>query len=168
MMNETKGIDSKEFEKILARMKEIQVSFLNVQSENGIIARPMMARFNDEDKTAIYFISGGEATQVEALSKDSKATVTMTDSSQKIYILVKGECTLTKSKEKIKPFWNAMTDVWFPEGLEHSDVTLIKLDIDTLECWDSSGNSVLKAIDMILAKINNRQPELGTKNTIQI
>ncbi len=167
-MNNVDSVETEEFEKILLKMKDIQVSFLNTQFEDGVITRPMIARFDEADRTAMYFISGGEGSQVDAMLNDKMVSVSMSDKSQKIYIVIKGKCTLTKSKAKIKLFWNSMTDLWFPKGLENSDVSLIKMDFDTLECWDSSGNLIIKAIDMLVAKINKRPPEFGTKSTIHI
>lgn len=158
--------DNSAFEDIFQKMEMIEVAFLCAQGEDNIISRPMMAQFDEDDRKSLYFISSSNAEQVEALIKNPNAVATMTDSSNKIYIEAKGQCQITQSKEKIKPFWNAMVDTWFPEGLKDSDVSLIKLSLESLECWDSSGNIIMKAANLLMAKLTNTIPNLGEKTSV--
>lgn len=172
-IHKTKELDLKhskneKVHEIFKKMKNIKISFLNSFKNEQISARPMTTFFKDEDYSNIYFISPTDSDQIDDFKSTPTATATLSDLSDNIYVECQGHISLTQSKEKIEPFWNEMTEAWFPKGITESDVTLVRLEIANIECWDSSGSTLYKAINLITSRLTNTKPDFGNKEQVSL
>jgi hypothetical protein len=52
-------------------------------------------------------------------------------------VSLSGLATLSVDRQKIEELWSADVEPWFPEGIQDSQLALLRVDIDKWEYWDA-------------------------------
>jgi general stress protein 26 len=54
---------------------------------------------------------------------------------------------------KLKELWNTFAEAWLPGGPEDDNATLIRVDVESGEYWDTPGSRLASAISFAKAKV---------------
>lgn len=104
-------------------------------------ARPMQVSNVDGDNKVWFFTRLGSE-KVDEIQADSTVGITMQGGGK--FLSLSGKASVVRDQDKINQLWKEPYQVWFPEGKESPNVTLLVIDPANGEYWDTSGFTGLR------------------------
>src|SRR5690606_14991043 len=95
------------------------------------------------------------------ISKDNEVLLSYSNPSNNTYIYVNGRAELVDDQARKEAYFVAPVKVWFPDGVEDPNLTLIKVTPKVAEYWDSSSSKMVVAYQMIKAIVTGKKDNLG-------
>ena len=79
--------------------------------------------------------------------------VALTFSARDSWVAVTGSAYVVDDQAKLEDLWNTFAEAWLPEGPEGDNATLIRVDVESGEYWDTPGSKVASLISFAKAKL---------------
>lgn len=111
--------------------------------EGSIRARPMMIAGHTEG-ARLYFATRVEQGKFGEILHDSNVAVTLQGSNR--FLSISGWAELEVDPDLVRRFWSKPMQVWFPEGVDDPQLTLIRIEPVFAEFWDQSGFNRLEVL----------------------
>ena len=77
-----------------------------------------------------------------------------------------GSATLVHDRAKIDELWTPMVKPWFPEGKDDPKLTLLRVDIDDAEYWDSNSSRMVRALAMAASIVAGKPIGMGDNEKV--
>lgn len=137
-------------DKIKALVKAIDICLFctNLRDNDGLTTRPMSTQDVDEYGN-LWFFSAKDSTKNEEITKDSKVQLFYSHPSKSSYMILNGAAEISFDKDKIKQYWSPLAKTWFKEGIDDSNISLIKVNTKSAYYWDVEGNQMINFFKMI-------------------
>lgn len=136
--------NDKEIRKLDKMINEIKFAMLTTIDADGYIrSRPMMTppmRFEG----SLWFFTGRSTGKVHSIENDQRVNVTYVDADSSKYVSISGRATLVDDRSKARELWKAEYETWFPQGLDDPELSLIKIDVDEAEYWESPAGDYVR------------------------
>ena len=137
---------TEEFEKLKALIEEIKIGMLTTQDEDGSLrSRPLQTRAVEDDGSLWFFTSRSSPKVAEASADGWRVNVSYSRPDKMDYVSVSGRARLVDDRERMKELWTKWVELFFPKGLADPDLTLLRVDIEKAEYWDSPGTALGRA-----------------------
>jgi general stress protein 26 len=127
--------DLTDFKKIVSDIKFAMLSTL--QSDGSIHSRPMSTLNIEGFDGTLWFFSKKDSNKNHNIENDQHVNLAYSNPSKQTYVSVSGRATISDDRDRMKAFWNPGFTVWFPEGLEDPELSLIGVKVESAEIWDS-------------------------------
>ena len=150
------------------KIEDVRIAMLvTVNQNHEIHARPMgTAKVDDEGN--IWFFTNEYSSKVEEVSHENKVVVTYSNPSNNTYLSIKGTASLVDDKEKMKELWNPIIKAFFPDGIDDPKLTLLKVDTQEAEYWDSNSSKMVVGFQMLKAIVTGGHYDQGDHGKIQL
>ena len=123
-------------------INNFRVGMLTTRTSTGQLrARPMQIA-DVSDNCDIWFVTDGDSAKLDEIAADPNVNVSMQGTLQSLSL--SGKATVQRNESKIAELWNSAWQVWFPDGVDDSDIVLIHIDAEDGEFWDMSGMKALR------------------------
>ena len=99
-------------------------------------ARPMAIAGHDEGGL-LYFATRAEDEKMNEVLEHPQVAVTMQGDAR--YLSITGRARIETDVQLARDLWQASMKLWFPEGAEDPQLTLILVEPQYAEYWDRSG-----------------------------
>lgn len=145
--------------KLASKIKDIKFTMLTTVSQDGSLhSRPMATQKVDVDSFdgTLWFFSKKNSHKNDSIQNDQHVNLAYADPNNQSYISVSGRATISEDKEQMKELWNPLLKAWFPEGLEDPEITLIAVDVENAEIWDSPPSKVVQLAGFVKAAVTGR------------
>ena len=143
--------DDAEQKKLLDLVRDIPIGMLTTFGAEGPRSVPM-ARQEVEPSAELWFITARDTEHTRAVQAEPR--VALTFSSSDSWVALTGRATVVDDEAKLEELWNTFAEAWLPGGPEDPNASLIRVDVEHGEYWDSPGNSkVASAISFVKAKV---------------
>lgn len=120
---------------------------------NPEASRPMSVQKVDEDGTC-WFLSASDSHKNADIARDPRVRLLFQGSQHSDFLVLFGEATISRDKEKIKELWEPIIKTWFTEGVDDPRITVISVKPREGYYWDTKhGEMVAFAKQMIGAAI---------------
>lgn len=150
-------------EKIAELVDEIGVAMLTFADDSGTLtSRPMMALEMDAEGS-LWFFTRPTPGKVEAQGKVNLAFARPDRAS---YVSISGRAVLLKDRAKIDELWSPMAKPWFPEGKDDPDLTLLRVDVDDAEYWDSNSSKMVRLLAMAVSAASGKPVGMGDNGKV--
>ena len=137
-----------DFKSIVGRIQDVKVGmFTTMCKDNQLRSRPMTT-CEVEEEGFLWFFTSINSKLIDDLIEQDNVNISYTDINKNLFISIKGQAILVRSKTKIEKLWNPLAKAWFPKGLEDPELVLVKIQVTQAEIWDSGSSKIV-----ILAKI---------------
>lgn len=100
--------------------------------------RPMAVAQVDDDGT-IYLSTSLKTAKVGEIQSDSRVDLVFQGKVQ--YATVSGTAAIRRDRALVNELWKESWKLWFPEGKDDPDITILVITPDRGEYWDQSGAS---------------------------
>lgn len=112
-------------------------AMLVTQSLHGDLrARPMaIAEYGGAG--ALYFVTRADDEKLEEIFQAPKVAVTMQRDG--CHLSISGKAEIRTDKSIAGKLWTASMRLWFPDGEDDPELTVIMVDPDWAEYWDRTG-----------------------------
>ncbi len=145
---------------IWEKIRPIKVTMMTTQDGEVLRSRPMHLVQKSFDGKLWLFNDEHSHKTVE-VQTHSQVNLSFADISSQCYVSLSGAARVVEDQAKINELWNPMLDVWFPNGKDSPEVTLLEIDIDHAEYWDTTVGKMRQVYEMAKAKISSERPNMG-------
>ncbi|MGI4022078.1 MAG: pyridoxamine 5'-phosphate oxidase family protein [Janthinobacterium lividum] len=150
------------------KIEDVRIAMLvTVNANHEIHSRPMGTAKVDEDGN-IWFFTNEYSSKVDEVSHENKVVVTYSNPGNSTYLSIKGTAALVDDKEKMKEYWNPIIKAFFPNGLDDPKLTLLKIDTQEAEYWDSNSSKMVVGFQMLKAIVTGGRYDQGDHGKIQL
>jgi len=106
-------------------------------ADDQLHARPMEI-VKVDDAGAIWFLSSDDSGKVHEIDRDTRVNVVF-QKEHSLYVSVNGVASISQDREKIAELWREPFRVWFSGGKDDPRISLIAVQPQSAEFWDSQG-----------------------------
>jgi general stress protein 26 len=142
--------DTDDQDKLAELMKDLWVAMFTTQGASGLRSVPM-ARQEVDASSELWFITARDTSHVSDIQAEPR--VALTFSSRDTWVALNGRATVVDDTAKLKELWNTFAEAWLPGGPEDPNATLIRVDIDKGEYWDTPGGRIASLISFAKTKL---------------
>ncbi len=128
----------------------LTMGMLTTQGGSGLRSVPMAS----QDVTAgpqLWFITARDTQHVADLLAEPQ--VALTFSSNSTWVALTGRAEVVDDLGRLKELWNTFAEAWLPGGPEDPMATLIRVDVEQAEYWDTPGGRVASLLSFAKAKL---------------
>lgn len=136
--------------KLTELLEDIPVAMLTTFGDGTPRSVPM-ARQQVEAGATMWFITARDTDHVRAIL--AQPQVALTFSSRDSWVAVNGRAYVVDDRQKLDELWNTFAEAWLPGGPEDPNASLIRVDIDRAEYWDTPGGKVASLISFAKTKL---------------
>lgn len=160
-------------EEAIDKLKEL-VEQINVclfctdlKTDDGATCRPMSA-INVCDQGNIWFFSEKDSDKNKAINTDKNVQLFFSHPGKSSYLVVNGEAAIILDKEKIEELWTPVAKIWFKEGKDDPNISIIKVTPTTAYYWDTDGNKMINFLKMVASVVTGKNLLNSKEGTITV
>ena len=137
--------------KLIELMDGMYIAMFTTLSEDGTLQSVPMARQEVEPSGELWFISARDTKHVSDIA--ARPRVGLTFSSSDAWVSIHGTATVVDDKAKLEELWNTFAEAWLPGGPDDPNATLIRVDAEGGEYWDTPGGKVASLLSFAKTKL---------------
>lgn len=146
-----------DLDKLKHMIKDIEFAMLTTVSQDGSLhSRPMGNLKLKDFSGTLWFFSKKDSFKNHDIETDQHVNLAYSNPKNHQYVSVCGRAFVSTDKEKMKELWNPMLKAWFPEGLNDPQISLIGVNVESAEIWDSPGSAVVQLAGFIKSQITGK------------
>lgn len=146
---------------------EICLFCTNLKGNMGSTCRPMEAQ-KVCDRGNIWFFSDIASDKTKEIEKDKNVQLFYSHPGKNSYLVVNGEAEIITDKKQIEDLWSPTVKVWFKEGKEAPNISIIKVVPSSAYYWDTKGNKMVNFFKMILSVVSETELDIRIKGEIKL
>jgi general stress protein 26 len=120
----------------------------HLNNYNGATSTIMTAQSVDEEGN-MWFFSGLNSDRNRDINLNKNIQLYFSSPEKNAYLAVNSEAEIILDKVKMKELWNPILKIWFKDGIEDTNISLIKASTKNAYYWDSEGGKMVNFIKMI-------------------
>ncbi len=164
--NDTETKEEK-IKKIGEFIMDIDFTMMTTIDENSDLqSRPMSTQNNEFDGN-VYFFTYSDSNKLKHIKANPRVNLAYSDPSKQTYISLRGNAGESRDRAKMEEMWSPEMNAWFPDGLDTEGITLIKVEVESAEYWDTPTSFVTHAIGLVKAKLTGKVPHIGDNKTVE-
>lgn len=155
MRNMLKDTERDGLNGIAEAIEKIQIGMITTVSPSGTMcSRPMMVQEIDTEGNLLFFtLSNSQLMQ--DIRKVPSVNLIFSCPEKNTFISATAVAYESFDRTKMQELWTPALDAWFTRGLETPDLTLLKLDLQEIEMWDSPSSSMIRVVDFVKAMVGD-------------
>jgi general stress protein 26 len=169
-MNHTENLNNKEaVDKLKSLIDDITVCIFctHLKTDDGATARPMSA-VKVCDQGNIWFFSEKSSEKNKDIATDKQVQLFFSHPGKSRYLIVNGEAEITFDKNKIEELWTPAVEIWFEEGKDDPDISIIKVKPTSAYYWDTDDNRMINLLKMAASVATGTNFISGKEGTIKV
>jgi general stress protein 26 len=127
-----------------------------------------MSAINVCDQGNIWFFSEKNSDKNLAIEADSKVQLFFSQPGKSRYLIVNGEAEIMFDKAKMEELWTPVAKIWFEQGKDDPDISIIKVTPATAYYWDTDGNRMINLLKMAASVATGSNLVSGTEGTLEV
>ena len=150
-MSNTENLNNKEaIDKLKSLVDDIIVFLLctDLKTDDGAACRPMSA-IKVCDQGNIWFFSEKSSDKNKAIAADKDVQLFFSHPGKSSYLVVNGEAEIILDKAKIEELWLPIAKIWFKEGKNDPNISVIKVTPSSAYYWDTDGNQMINFLKIV-------------------
>ncbi len=154
-MNIIENLDNEEGILKLKKMVDtIKFCFFStdLKNKNGASSTVMTAQTVDEDGN-IWFFSGLDSDRNKDIKTNNNVQLYFSCPEKNSYLSVNADANIVLDKNIIAELWNPLLKIWFKDGVDDINISLIKATTKTANYWDNENGKMINFFKMIASVI---------------
>ena len=139
----------------------------NLSNHNGATSTVMTAQDVDSEGN-IWFFSGINSERNHDIATDNNIQLYFSCPEKNSYLSVNGQASIILDKAKIKELWNPLLKMWFKEGADDMNISLIKVTTKNANYWDSADGVMVNFFKMIASVLTGTENIEATSGKINL
>lgn len=160
---------SESINKLRELVEEINICLFcsNLKTDNGSTCRPMGAQKVCEQGN-IWFFSEVNSDKNREIKQDKHVQLFFSHPSKSSYLVVNGEAEVIIDKNKKDELWTPFAKIWFKEGKDDPNISIIKVKPTTAYFWDTDGNKMINFFKMIASVVTGTNLVSGMQGELKV
>ncbi|HMC83989.1 MAG TPA: pyridoxamine 5'-phosphate oxidase family protein [Chitinophagaceae bacterium] len=166
-MGDKKNLGQQEaLKEIQSLAKEINTCMFCTYDEEGKLkSRPMSVRKVDDDGN-LWFLAGRNSDKNHELQLDNNVELLFAGGHEK-YLSLHGTAEISFDKAKIKELWNPIAKIWFTEGENDPDISVIRVKYDDGYYWDTKHGHMVSLLKMAKSLVTGTKGDDGVEGVLK-
>ena len=114
--------------------------------------RPMSVKKAD-DQGRLWFLSASDSHKNQEINVDPKVRIFLQGSENAGFLMLDGQATISRDKERIDDLWNPIMKTWFTEGKDDPRITAICVTPTGGYYWDNKHGGLVAATKMVIGAV---------------
>ena len=114
--------------------------------------RPMSVKKAD-DQGRLWFLSASDSHKNQEIEADPKVRIFLQGSENAGFLMLDGQATISRDKERIDDLWNPIMKTWFTEGKDDPRITAICVTPTGGYYWDNKHGGLVAATKMVIGAV---------------
>lgn len=151
--------ETNDFEKFAVMIKDIKFAMLTTTGPDGnLFSRPMgTLEMNPKEFDGnLWFFSRKDSLKNYSIRKDQHVNLAYANPDKQQYVSVVGRAFISNDRKKMEELWNPILKAWFPEGLEDPELSLIGINVESAELWDSPPGKVVQMLGFVKSAVTGK------------
>ena len=166
-MHQKENYDGDPVAKVRELVKDIKWAMLaTLDGPTKLVTRPMMARDVEFDGD-VWFFTDDRSDKIAQLERNPACNVAYASKDQNTHLSMSGRAEVVRDRAKIKEYWRPADNAYF-EGEDDPHLVLLKVEVDTVEFWDSPDSRITRTINFFRAMKNHDPTVLGENATLTL
>ena len=169
-MSDKKNLNNNEaIDKLKSLVEDIEICLFctDLKTDDGSTCRPMSV-IKVCDQGNIWFFSEKNSDKNRAILDDNNVQLFFSHPAKSSYLVVNGEAEIILDKTKIEELWTPVAKIWFKEGKDDPNISIIKVTPTTAYYWDTDGNKMINFIKMVASVVTGTNLVNGKEGTITL
>jgi len=169
-MSDKKNLNNNEaIDKLKSLVEDIKICLFctDLKTDDGSTCRPMSV-IKVCDQGNIWFFSEKNSDKNKAILNDKNVQLFFSHPGKSSYLVVNGEAEIILDKTKIEELWTPVAKIWFKEGKDDPNISIIKVTPTTAYYWDTDGNKMINFIKMVASVVTGTNLVSGKEGTITL
>lgn len=155
-------------QKLRELVKDIDFCMLTTVNEQGDMhSRPMSSNGDIDADGNLWFFTGVSSHKVTEVKQKNRVNVSFADPDNQRYVSITGRAELVRDPKKIDELWRPEFRIWFPEGKDDPEVSLLRVSLEKAEYWDSPASTISYALNFVSSLVTGEQPDLGENKKLE-
>jgi general stress protein 26 len=166
IMGDTKNLGSTEaVKKIMDLGEDIKTCMFCSFGAGRLKSRPMSAQQIDEDGN-IWFLSDKNSDKNREIKIDNKVDLIFNGGNDK-FLSIHGTAEISFDKEKIKELWQPIVKIWFKQGVDDPNISVIKVSYVDGYYWDTKHGKMLAMAKMAYSLMSGKTMDDGIEGSLK-
>ena len=159
----------KSIKKLRELVEEINICLFctNLKIDDGATCRPMGAQ-KVCDQGNIWFFSELNSDKNKEIKQDKHVQLFFSHPGKSSYLVVNGEAEVIIDKNKTDELWTPFAKIWFKEGKDDPNISIIKVKPSTAYFWDTDGNKMINFFKMIASVVTGTNLVSGMQGELKV
>ena len=169
-MSNTENLNKKEaVDKLKSLVDDIVICLFctNLKTDDGSTCRPMSA-IKVCEQGNIWFFSEKNSDKNKAIATDKDVQLFFSHPGKSSYLVVNGEAEIILDKAKIEELWTPIAKIWFKEGKDDPNISIIKVKPSKAYYWDTDGNRMINFIKIVASVVTGTNLVTGNKGALKV
>lgn len=160
---------NQEIETLARLMKKIDIAMLATVGKGGyLVSRPLSTQTAEFDGERIWFMTEADSPKVAEIKRNPKVNVAYSSKDANTYISAAGDARVRRDQALIDSFWNDAMKAFFPKGKDDPNLTLIEVQVRTIEYWDGPGSWLGKAATFLVARFTGNDDVMAENRIVDV
>ena len=169
-MSDKNNVYSKEaIDKLKSLVDDINICLFctNLKTDNGATCRPMAAQ-HVCDQGNIWFFSEKNSDKNKEIAQTKNVQLFFSHPVKSSYLVVNGKAEIIIDQAKTEELWTPLVKIWFPEGKNDPNISIVKVKPTTAYYWDNDGNKMINFLKMLASVATGTNLVTGKEGAISI
>ena len=169
-MNTTENLNNKKaIDKLKSLVDYIMICLFctDLKTDDGSTCSPMSA-IKVCDQGNIWFFSEKDSDKNKVIALDKNVQLFFSHPAKGSYLVVNGDAKIILDKTKIEELWTPVAKIWFKEGKDDPNISIIKVTPTTAYYWDTEGNRMINFIKMVASVVTGTNLVDGEEGSITL
>lgn len=169
-MSDKNNLYSKEaIDKLKSLVSDIGICLFctDLKKDDGANCRPMSA-IKVCDQGNVWFFSEKDSEKNKAILSDKNAQLFFSHPAKGIYLVVNGDAEIILDKAKIEELWTPGAKIWFKDGKDDTNISIIKVTPTNAYYWDADGSRMVNFLKMVASVVTGKNLVNGKEGTITV
>jgi len=169
-MSNTENLNNKEaIDKLKSLVDDIKICLFctNLKTNDGSTCSPMSA-IKVCDQGNIWFFSEKSSDKNSAIETDRNVQLFFSHPGISSYLVLNGEAEIILDKIIIEELWTPVAKIWFKEGKDDPNISIIKVKPTSAYYWDTDGNKMINFLKMVASVVTGTNLITGKEGAITV
>lgn len=130
---------------------------VTIGPDGALQSRPMGCLQKEFDGT-LWFMTFRHSPKMGELSANDRVLVSYANPAKHEYVSVTGHAHSVEDPRKVKELWTESLRVWFPDGPDNPELTVIAVDVDSATYWINAASLATYAWTYVRSRLTGKRP----------
>ncbi len=145
--------EQKERDKVWDLIKDAHSAVLVTVGPDGVLQSRPMGCLQKAFDGVLWFLTFRHSEKIAEIATDEHVLVSYADPAKYEYVSVTGRARTVDDPAKIKELWTEGLRVWFPDGPDNPELTLIVVEVDEATYWTNAASLATYAWKYVRAAV---------------
>lgn len=149
--------NTKAIKKLQDLVSGIKTCMLITSGKSGKHATRPMAVIDTDSQGSIWFFANRQSNKIKDIEQDQQVQLIFSHPGKDIYLNINGRASIIDDKQYIKDKWSPVAKAWFPDGIEDTELCLIKIKADEVHYWDTESSKLGTIFKLAVSAVTGKK-----------